>query len=113
MLSHMGKMSDHKVDLSTPGGRIRAQRLQFGWSQDRLAEEIGHLTGAGLTRSTVGQWERNEIAGTEITAANLIALSAVLRVEPAYIVYGATWPKRFPALALGRDRGTGRNLPLE
>ncbi|UVT21143.1 MAG: helix-turn-helix domain-containing protein [Nitrospira sp.] len=51
------------------GSELRTIREEFGWTQDRMADEIG------VTANTVARWERNEIDIYE-PAARLITILA-------------------------------------
>ena len=72
------------------GERVRARRLALGWSQMRLADEVGlHFTYV----SSVERGERN------ISLQNILRLAAALGVDAGELVTG---------LAPGGPGGTGR-----
>lgn len=70
------------------GLRIRDARREKGWTQDRLASEVG------VSRSAVAQWETGR-AGQVTT--NLTRIAAVLEVGVEHLMYGDD--KRTPAEA--------------
>ncbi len=65
------------------GGRVRAQRNELGWSQERLADECG------LHWTYVGQVERGR---RNLTLHNILRLAAALGVDPSVLVAGIDAP---------------------
>src|SRR5262245_42888928 len=54
------------------GDELRTIREEFGWTQDRMADEVG------VTANTIARWERDEIEIYE-PAARLITILAQSR----------------------------------
>jgi transcriptional regulator with XRE-family HTH domain len=74
----MGEAGD-RSPTSAFGGRVRALRLARGWSQMRLADEVGlHFTYV----SSVERGERN------ISLQNILRLAAALGVDAGELVTG-------------------------
>lgn len=69
-------------DDSTPGGRIRIQRVARKMTQEQLASSCGWMGGQGR----IGNYERNE---REPGREDYIALAHALGVTPAYLQFGA------------------------
>lgn len=60
------------------GSRIRAARIELGWSQLRLADE------AGVTQSAIGNLE----AGWRQRPRELLAIARALGVQPSWLETG-------------------------
>ena len=84
-------------DISTMGGRIRAERQKKELSLQDLADVIERITGESITKGAVALWERNET--DNIKNANMLALCEALEVDEPYLVYGPQWRRRLPRLA--------------
>ncbi len=61
------------------GARIRAARIELGWTQDDLAAAVG------VSRSAVAQWETDRAGQIR---ANLARIADVLRISVEHLVYG-------------------------
>lgn len=72
-------LTRHPYDMGT-GERIQAARKAVGWSQDRLAKEVG------VTRPAVSQWEK--FGGTVPTRENIRLLAYVLGVAERWLLEG-------------------------
>lgn len=64
---------------ASSGARIRAARLERGWTQDDLAEAVG------VSRSAVAQWETDRAGQIR---ANLTRISEVLEISVEQLLYG-------------------------
>lgn len=62
------------IQKKSPGDRIRAMRLEKGWSQEQLADA------AETTKATISKIERSVM---RLTAGWIIRLSVALRVPPS------------------------------
>ena len=61
------------------GARVRARRVELGWSQMRLADAAGvHFTYV----SSIERGERN------VSLQNILRLAAALTIDPAALVAG-------------------------
>ncbi len=65
------------------GARVRARRLELGWSQEGLAEACG------LHWTYVGQVERGR---RNLTLHNVVKLAAALGTDPGELVGGLPAP---------------------
>lgn len=83
----MGMAPDEPLPASS-GARIRAARLERGWTQDDLAEAVG------VSRSAVAQWETDRAGQIR---ANLARISEVLGVSVEQLVYGEDRRGALPA----------------
>jgi transcriptional regulator with XRE-family HTH domain len=61
------------------GGRIRQVRAERGWTQDRLAEEVG------VSRSAVAQWETDRAGQIR---DNLARIAGALDVSVEFLLSG-------------------------
>ena len=77
---------------ASSGARIRAARLERGWTQDDLAAAVG------VSRSAVAQWETDRAGQIR---ANLTRISEVLEISVEYLLYGED--RRATSLAAGAD----------
>lgn len=77
---------------ATAGARIRAARLERGWTQDDLAAAVG------VSRSAVAQWETDRAGQIR---ANLTRVAEALEISVEHLLYGEQ--KLAPALAAGGD----------
>ena len=68
-----------EIDENTPGGRIKALRMQLKLTQQELGEKVG------TSRGVVNYWEKGK---REIKAKDLIALSEALYTTPDYLLCG-------------------------
>jgi len=66
------------------GERVRTRRNDLGWSQERLADEIG------LHWSYVGQVERGR---RNLSLHNILKFAAGLQVDPGELIRGLTAPE--------------------
>jgi len=64
--------------MASIGSRIKAARIELGWSQLRLADE------AGVTQSAIGNLE----AGWRQRPRELLAIAQALRVWPSWLETG-------------------------
>jgi transcriptional regulator with XRE-family HTH domain len=71
--------------LSTLGGRVRARRLELGFSQEALGDV------SGLHWTFIGQVERGR---RNISLHNLLRLAEALEVDPGQLVEGLVAPPR-------------------
>jgi transcriptional regulator with XRE-family HTH domain len=67
------------------GDRILVRRKELGLRQEDVSDQIGKITGKGLTRSTIAQWETHV---TKPDGNNLIALAEVLNVSSTWLIRG-------------------------
>ena len=74
------------------GARIRAARLERGWTQDDLAAAVG------VSRSAVAQWETDRAGQIR---ANLARIADVLHIPVEHLIYGDN--KMAPAEAARGD----------
>lgn len=75
-MGRMAKVEEFAVEF---GGRVRAERNKLGWTQERLAEEVGlHFTYVG----SVERGERN------VSLKNILRLAAALHVDAGELVTG-------------------------
>ena len=72
-------LSDATVAL---GARVRARRLELGWSQERLAEQ------ADIHWTFVGQIERGR---RNLTLHNILKLAGALGLDPGELIAGLTY----------------------
>jgi transcriptional regulator with XRE-family HTH domain len=72
--------------VDTMGDRISRQRKMLGLKQQDVAERLG------LVRQTVSLWENDHTK--DLRGRNLRDLARLLKVEPDWILYGDTVPKR-------------------
>jgi transcriptional regulator with XRE-family HTH domain len=77
---------------ASSGARIRAARLERGWTQDDLAAAVG------VSRSAVAQWETDRAGQLR---ANLTRIAEALGISLEHLLYGED--KRAPALAAQAD----------
>lgn len=85
-------MSPADPSASSIGARIRAARLDRGWTQDDLAAAVG------VSRSAVAQWETDRAGQIR---ANLTRIAEVLAISVEHLLYGEE--KRAPAIAASGD----------
>jgi transcriptional regulator with XRE-family HTH domain len=64
---------------TSTGARIRAARLERGWTQDDLAAAVG------VSRSAVAQWETDRAGQIR---ANLARIADVLQIPVEHLIYG-------------------------
>lgn len=84
--------------MATLGQVIRTARERLGWSQDRLAKEVG------VSRAAVGQWENDETAPKRALAPKV--------ARALNIALGAIDP-RAPQGVVNLDNATsGRTIPI-
>ncbi|MFT3854177.1 MAG: helix-turn-helix transcriptional regulator [Ilumatobacteraceae bacterium] len=77
----MGRTKQTEPALVEFGARVRARRLELGWSQERLAQEVGlHMTYV----SSVERGERN------ISLRNIVRLAGALSVDTGALTKGLT-----------------------
>ena len=85
-------MSPDEPLSASSGARIRAARLERGWTQDDLAAAVG------VSRSAVAQWETDRAGQIR---GNLTRISEVLEISVEYLLYGED--RRATSLAAGAD----------
>ncbi len=78
---------------SSAGARIRAARVEKGWTQDDLAAAVG------VSRSAVAQWETDRAGQIR---GNLARIAEALGVSLEYLVSGEGGQARGDELALLR-----------
>lgn len=66
--------------METMGDRIRTLRKSKGWTQQKLADELG------VTREAVSQWESGEIKNIKL--ATFLALIELFGTTHEYLVHG-------------------------
>lgn len=75
----MGRTAQTDPSATEFGARVRARRLNLGWTQERLAEEAGlHFTYV----SSVERGERN------ISLRNIVRLATALDVDAGTLTQG-------------------------
>lgn len=75
----MGRTKQAEPALAEFGARVRARRLELGWSQERLAQEAGlHMTYV----SSVERGERN------ISLRNILRLATALNIDAGMLTHG-------------------------
>lgn len=86
--------------MTTPGQRIRAERLARGWSQQRLADEISRINRKRISRAAVALWE-NGSSKTQ-KPENFFAAAHALGLSPQWVL-DETGPREFKTMQLSRD----------
>lgn len=75
----MGRTATIEPFAAKFGERVRTRRAELGWTQERLAEEVGlHFTYVG----SVERGERN------LSLKNILRLAVALGLDPADLVSG-------------------------
>ncbi|MBG9828788.1 helix-turn-helix domain-containing protein [Bacillus wiedmannii] len=69
--------------MSIFGARVKALRLDRGWSMKQLGEEISKLSGSPLPQTTVSNWENK---GSEPPYSILVFTSTALEVSTDYLL---------------------------
>lgn len=72
-------MAPQRPHAATAGARIRAARLERGWTQDDLAAAVG------VSRSAVAQWETDRAGQIR---ANLTRVAEALEISVEHLLYG-------------------------
>jgi len=81
----MGKRSDEQGSTDL-GLRIKARRIELGWTQDELAGK------AGCTKGAVSQWETGDVKNLKL--ARLLRVADALDVEVRWLIAGEGDKKR-------------------
>lgn len=71
---------------TTPGQRIRDERIELGWSQQRLAQEISRIKRGKISREAVAQWEIGDSKSQK--PENLFAAAKALKLNPQWVMDG-------------------------
>lgn len=73
--------------MNTPGQRIKNERENKGWSQQRLASEIAKIKGEPISRAAVAKWE----GGSSKTQKpdNFFAAAKALGLNPYWVLDGS------------------------
>jgi transcriptional regulator with XRE-family HTH domain len=65
------------LDLAETGGRMRARRLELGWTQQRLAGELG------TSQARVSDWETGRF---EMLSGTLLRVCTALDVSSDWVM---------------------------
>lgn len=72
--------------MKTPGQRIKDERLLRGWSQQKLADEIGRIKKEKISRAAVALWESGDSKSQK--PENLFAAAESLGLVPKWVLSG-------------------------
>ena len=73
--------------MKTPGDRIKEERVARQWSQQRLADEIGKIKKAKISRAAVAQWESGDSKTQK--PANFFAAAEALGLSAQWVLDGS------------------------
>lgn len=88
----------------TFGDRVRMVRIEWGWSQQRLAEAIG------VDQRTISRWERGNGEASPQSAA-LVGLVGITGISGAAWTSGRGFTFPNPPLDLGVGQGVNHMVP--
>lgn len=75
-----------KLAYMTPGQRIKKERMDRNWSQQKLADEIGKITKNKISRAAIALWESG--GSKTQKPENLFAAAQVLGLSPQWVLNG-------------------------
>lgn len=75
-----------KLAYMTPGQRIKKERMDKNWSQQKLADEIGKITKNKISRAAIALWESG--GSKTQKPENLFAAAQVLGLSPQWVLNG-------------------------
>lgn len=73
--------------MNTPGKRIKDERNDKHWSQQKLANEISRIKGESISRAAIAQWEIG--SSKTQTPENFFAAAQALGLNPQWVLNGS------------------------